>query len=109
MSSPSTVFLQYIFDYTFTLRSFASEQFRTERAAHNLVKLLRNKLVSLDLANLILALANGSLASEPGGTLADSDILDYCHENGHVSFLFIKVTQDLSLFARASCFYAYQS
>lgn len=74
--SPLITLLQYISNCTFALRSFASEQLRTERTAHNLVKLLRNKLVSLDLSDLVLALANGSLAPELGGTLADGDILD---------------------------------
>jgi hypothetical protein len=58
------------------LRASASEKFVTESTAHNLVELLGSKLVSLDLLDVLLTLADSSLTTQSGLTLADCDILD---------------------------------
>ena len=45
------------------LRGFSSKELCTQRTTHDLKELLRHKLVALDLADLVFALAHGTLAS----------------------------------------------
>jgi hypothetical protein len=63
---------------TFTLSASAREEIRAKSAAHDLVKLLDDKLMSIDLLDFSLSLADSSCTTEPRGvSLHTNRVLDY--------------------------------